>query len=422
MSINTKYSSRQSGGSDIDPGALQQMVRDAQTAATDASADEVLAYRYANELPGVDIAPGVKSSRHYSEQARLSAVSGGLVPTTTVDTAASPYTLTASDLKRKIKLTGTTGTLVLPRGLGGSASAADGGPGMDWASFVNRSSGAWAWSAGVSATVAPPVLAVQVFPFTTSVPAAGVASSFSLTAPAGTGRKVTFFLFSIFNTTDGARNVTLTVGSSSNLSKAQADTTTARYDAVNPINASAWTCDLADSASVATTHALVLTASLAVSFVLCAFVTSGTTALAGVAGVTPSSPAVTNSVAKTPSEANDIIMFGLAMQGTDAQPTTLSGGGSPTQSYNANTGGAAANRPLKDIAYIFGYEARANTSAQTYTQTSAKSANSASLVALARPVAGAVAVLNPTSPTSLAAGKHATAWADPDGTTWDVEV
>lgn len=401
-------------------GNASSAATDAQTQAQAAANAAILADNYANAPPGTEVAPGKYSGAHQLNEITKAAVTVAKIPKKEITDAlltSGAYTLQQSDLNKYLVMLNTVAAnVVLPAGL--STSLGPGGvPAMSFCHIVRRGAGAVSFSAGSGGAGLPAsVLTEQSFTFS-QITASAKAISHTVSVPAGNKRRIAVLLFLICDVGGVGSAVSLAATNTTAFTKSLADTSTGYFSNAAPL-AAQWVGTMADSAS-ATSVTVSGTLGNCLSYALWVVALKDTSGTTGSAGATTTA-ATTQAQALTPLEAGSVNLFGLAFQGSDALPLSLSSG---TSSANTKTPGS---RTGKDISFIFGYEARTNTTAVTYTGTTAKtSASGAHQGLVMRPDTtggGTVTITGGGTPSLSAIGKHANVYVDTDGVTYDVET
>lgn len=389
---------------------------------TQAEAARDSADAFANAPPGTEIVPGKFSGNHYLDQVVKSAVIAAKIPKKEVrdaDLTAGKYTVQVADVNKYLTMLNTTAAaIVLPAGLS-TGPGPGGSPAVSFLHVVRRGAGAVTFEAGGGAGGLNALVASeQLFTFGQTT---GASKSFSHTAsiPAGTKRRVAVLLFAITDVGGSGGAVTASATNTTAFTKVLADTTDGYFNLNGPLSAQ-WVGTLADSAA-ATSVVVSGTIGNCLTYALWVVGLKDTSGTTGSAGAAPS-VAATVTRTLTPLEAGSVNLFGLAVQGADAQPVALTSSGTPTGAQNTKTPGA---RTAKDFAFIFGYEARSNTTAVTYTATTAKttgSATSQGLIVRPDTTAATVTITGGGTPSLSAIGKHANVYVDSDGVTYDVET
>lgn len=404
----------------------QNVVSQVQTVAASATASAALADAFANAPPGTEVAEGKFSAAHYQQQIVQAAASVAKIPKKEIrdaDLSAGAYTLLQSDLnKYLVALTTVATSIVLPAGLS-TTPGPSGVPAVGFVHVVRRGSGSVSFAAGSGGGGLPSsVLTDQYFTFgQTAGGGVGVNKAFShtLSVPAGNKRRIAALLFAITDVGGSGGATAATATNTTAFTKTLADTSDGYFSGSAPL-AAQWVGTLADSATATSvTVSGTIGNCLTYAIWLVAFKdTSGTTASSGASSATA---ATSQAQTLTPLEAGSVNVFGLAIAGADALPLTMSGG-SPTTTGSNKTPGA---RTAKDFAFVFGYEARTNTTAVTYTATTAKTTGVGArqgLVVRPDTAASSVVITGGGTPTLSAVGKHANIYVDTDGVTYDVET
>lgn len=398
---------------------------DAGTSATAAATSATSASQWAAAPVGQEVdpsgSPGLESSRSYATRAQAAAAATLAMPVRAIvdaDVSGGTYTLLRTDLGQLVKtLTTTNHSITLPAGLWtgpgptGGASAA--------VCRVLKGAAANVTYVGGSAVVAPVRLVDQVFTYSVVTALATLTGSHVLTVPSGVNRKLVVCLFSAHETNNLSRVVTLTASNTTGLTQSVAETANGYFSAQSLLGAM-WTADISDALG-ATTVTLAPTFDNVDSYVLWGLVVGNVSATASATGSDPANAgAVDVSLAQTPAEASDLLVFGFAMPGADALPATLGGGVSPVLAQSGKTPGT---RTLRDLSYIFGYELAPSTTVQTHTGTFAGAARPCCrLGILLKPATAAAVTINGSPGTMTVVGQMADILAEDDGVTYNVRV
>lgn len=394
-----------------------QSASDASAAAQVAA---ISAQAWASSPAGQVVGAGLESALSYAARAAAVASSTLAMPVRDLldaDFAGGNYSLRAADLGYVLRCNNASaGNIVLPAGLWtGPGPTAD--HSIAAAKVLNKGAGGVTFSTA-SSVIAPQRLIDQSFAFTVATALATKTGSHSVSVPAGSNRTVIIMSMSIHSVAVASGDITLTATNTAGLTKSVTEQGSGLFSALQPCGA-LWKATIAGTAATTVVVAPVYPNVYAyVLWVLvCANVASvtGTTGTAAVSAGTPDA-----SLALTPAEAKDMLVFGYSMCGGDALPLVLAGGITPTQAQTGNSGGV---RTGKDIAYITGYEVVPNTSVETYTFNNASLGRpGVKLGAILKPATAASVTLNGSPGTMSTVGQMADILAEDDGVTYNVRV